>query len=183
MYFVRASNRCSAFWGECPVLSNQGVSPKITPLCVLGPFFYHHLLVTRFSLPTCDFLSLDSSSNEDLLVCPHGASKIRFYPSISLWLRFGLTLPSSRNDLPSDFQWECVGLRPLGCCGRGFKSRSEHGCLYVVLSCVCRGLCDGLITRPEESYRVSVCVWSIKCQYVIEENLSSEESPNKKFFV
>jgi hypothetical protein len=33
-------------------------------------------------------------------------------------------------------------------------------CLYVVLSCVGRGLCDGLITRPEESYRVSVCVWS-----------------------
>jgi hypothetical protein len=31
--------------------------------------------------------------------------------------------------------------------------------LYVVLSCVGRGLCDGLITRPEESYRVSnVCV-------------------------
>jgi hypothetical protein len=27
-------------------------------------------------------------------------------------------------------------------------------CLYVVLSCVGRGLCDGLITRPEES----VCV-------------------------
>jgi hypothetical protein len=33
-------------------------------------------------------------------------------------------------------------------------------CLHVVLSCVGRGLCDGLITRPEESYRVSVCVWS-----------------------
>jgi hypothetical protein len=29
-----------------------------------------------------------------------------------------------------------------------------------VLSCVGRGLCDGLITRPEESYRVSVCVRS-----------------------
>jgi hypothetical protein len=29
-------------------------------------------------------------------------------------------------------------------------------CLYVVLPCVGRGLCDGLITRPEESY--SVCV-------------------------
>jgi hypothetical protein len=27
-------------------------------------------------------------------------------------------------------------------------------CLYVTLSCVGRGLCDGLITRPEESYRV-----------------------------
>jgi hypothetical protein len=32
-------------------------------------------------------------------------------------------------------------------------------CLYVVLSCVGRGLCDGLITRPEESYRVHNCVW------------------------
>jgi integral membrane sensor domain MASE1 len=32
-------------------------------------------------------------------------------------------------------------------------------CLHVVLSCVGRGLCDGLITRPDESYRVfSVCV-------------------------
>jgi hypothetical protein len=28
-------------------------------------------------------------------------------------------------------------------------------CLYVVLSCVGRVLCVGLITRPEESYRVS----------------------------
>jgi hypothetical protein len=27
--------------------------------------------------------------------------------------------------------------------------------LYVVLSCVGIGLCNGLITRPEESYRVS----------------------------
>jgi hypothetical protein len=27
-------------------------------------------------------------------------------------------------------------------------------CLYVVLSCVGRGLYDGLITHPEESYRV-----------------------------
>jgi hypothetical protein len=31
-------------------------------------------------------------------------------------------------------------------------------CLYVVLSCVGRGLCNGLITRPEESYRVSNCM-------------------------
>jgi hypothetical protein len=28
-------------------------------------------------------------------------------------------------------------------------------CLYAVLSCVCRGLCDGLNTRPEEFYHVS----------------------------
>jgi hypothetical protein len=35
-----------------------------------------------------------------------------------------------------------------------------HLCLYVVLSCVGRGLCDGLITRPEQSYSVAVCVCS-----------------------
>jgi hypothetical protein len=28
-------------------------------------------------------------------------------------------------------------------------------CLYIVLSYLGRGLCDGLITRPEESYRMS----------------------------
>jgi hypothetical protein len=32
-------------------------------------------------------------------------------------------------------------------------------CLHVVMSCVDRGLCDGLITRTEESYRVSECMW------------------------
>jgi hypothetical protein len=31
-------------------------------------------------------------------------------------------------------------------------------CLYVVLSCVGKGLCDGLITLLKESYRVSNCV-------------------------
>jgi hypothetical protein len=30
-------------------------------------------------------------------------------------------------------------------------------CLYVVLSCVGTGLCDGPITRLEESYRVYNC--------------------------
>jgi hypothetical protein len=33
-------------------------------------------------------------------------------------------------------------------------------CLYVVLSCVGRGLCGGLITRSEESYCVFLCMWS-----------------------
>jgi hypothetical protein len=32
-------------------------------------------------------------------------------------------------------------------------------CLYVVLSCVGTGLFDGLITRPELSYREYNCVW------------------------
>jgi hypothetical protein len=32
-------------------------------------------------------------------------------------------------------------------------------CLCVVLSCVGTGLCFGLITSPEESYRVSNCMY------------------------
>jgi hypothetical protein len=41
-------------------------------------------------------------------------------------------------------------------------------CLYVVLSCVGRGLRDGPIIRPEESYRVSNSVWL--------RNLNTEEA-------
>jgi hypothetical protein len=45
---------------------------------------------------------------------------------------------------------------PLGYWDRGFECGSTHGYLslffYVVLSCVGRGLCDGLIIRPKESY-------------------------------
>jgi hypothetical protein len=59
---------------------------------------------------------------------------------------------------------------PSGCavCGRlvfGIEgSNPARGmdvcllCLYVVLCCVGRGLCDGLITRPEETCRVSNCM-------------------------
>jgi hypothetical protein len=54
------------------------------------------------------------------------------------------------------------GLRPLGCWDHGFNPAEGMDvcllCLYVVLSCVGRGLCDGLIARPEESNRVSNCV-------------------------
>jgi hypothetical protein len=49
-----------------------------------------------------------------------------------------------------------VGLQPLICWASGFESRRVHGCLSVV-SVVClsgRGLFDGLITLPEESYRL-----------------------------
>jgi hypothetical protein len=48
--------------------------------------------------------------------------------------------------------------RSLGCWDRGFKSHSGHVCLSVVLSCVDRGLCNGLITHPEQFYHVSNCM-------------------------
>jgi hypothetical protein len=48
-----------------------------------------------------------------------------------------------------------------------------------VVSVVClsgRDLCDGLITRPEESYRLCcVCVWS--------RNLKTEEAKTRKWAV
>jgi hypothetical protein len=31
--------------------------------------------------------------------------------------------------------------------------------VFICWSCVGRGLCNGLISRPEESYPVSNCVW------------------------
>jgi hypothetical protein len=54
------------------------------------------------------------------------------------------------------------GLRRRSAAARLLGSRVRiplgHGCLSVVLSCVGRGLCDGLITHPEVSYRVSNCM-------------------------
>jgi hypothetical protein len=49
-----------------------------------------------------------------------------------------------------------VGLRPFACWDCGFESRRGHECLVSCECCVLsgRGLCLGLITRPEESYRV-----------------------------
>jgi hypothetical protein len=46
--------------------------------------------------------------------------------------------------------------------GRGFESCLGHDVillrLYAVLFCVGRGLGNGMITRPEVSYRVSNCM-------------------------
>jgi len=52
------------------------------------------------------------------------------------------------------------GLRTLDYWDRGFESRWGHGCLSLlfVVYCVGSGVCDELITCPEESYRVCVCV-------------------------
>ena len=49
-------------------------------------------------------------------------------------------------------------MQPLERRDRIFESRRGHGCssLVFVVCCVGSGLCDGLITRSEESYCVSV---------------------------
>jgi hypothetical protein len=52
--------------------------------------------------------------------------------------------------------------------GIGFESRSYHGRLSlsfcVVLSYIGRGLCDGLITHPKESYRVLIRLQNLRCE-------------------
>jgi hypothetical protein len=48
-----------------------------------------------------------------------------------------------------------------------------------VLSYVGRGLCDGLITRPEELYRMCQ-LYVIKKIRMVEENFSSEEKSSGK---
>jgi hypothetical protein len=64
---------------------------------------------------------------------------------------------------------------PRGYWDRGFESRSEHGflslCLYVVLSCVGRGIIEGPITRPKESYRVS--------RYITKQPVREGQGPHK----
>ena len=52
-------------------------------------------------------------------------------------------------------QWP-LGLKPLASWDCRFESRRGHGCSLCVECCVLsgRGLCDGLITRPEKSYRL-----------------------------
>jgi hypothetical protein len=48
-------------------------------------------------------------------------------------------------------------------------------CLYVVLSCVGRGLCDGLITHPEESYRV--------CLYTCDQETPKREAKSPSWTI
>jgi hypothetical protein len=58
------------------------------------------------------------------------------------------------------------------CWDRMFESRRGHECLFLVsvMCCGGSGLCDGMITRPEESYRmwsVWVCSWSLDNEEVL----------------
>jgi len=63
---------------------------------------------------------------------------------------------------------KALGLRPLACWDCGFDSRRGHGCVscecYVLSS---RGLCDRLITRPEQSYQTwCVVVYDIETSWM-----------------
>jgi hypothetical protein len=92
-------------------------------------------------------------------------------PNATLKLRYTFEFYNCIIKLVSSFrrsQWPC-GLRHRSAAAWLRGSRVQLPlrawmfvsflCLYVVLSCVGRGLCDGLITCPEESYCASDCVW------------------------
>jgi hypothetical protein len=59
---------------------------------------------------------------------------------------------------PSDRAVKCLGLQPLGCWYYGFRIPPGTWMTVCCKCCVC--LCEGLITHPEESYRVW-CVLSV----------------------
>jgi hypothetical protein len=56
-----------------------------------------------------------------------------------------------------------VGLRPLDCWDGVFKSHWKHGCSFLVFVVFGVGsvLCDGLFTRPEESYRLCLILYDL----------------------
>ena len=61
---------------------------------------------------------------------------------------------------------QVVGLKQLDCRDRGFESHWVHdfSSFAFVVCCVGTGLCDGLTTRSEGSYRMYVCVCDLETQ-------------------
>jgi len=78
-----------------------------------------------------------------------------------------------------------VGPRPLACWDCGFEFRRGHWCLSVVECCVLlgRGLCDGPIPLPEESYRVCVSLSVIRCNinlYIYSEQVEKDQTKKER---
>jgi hypothetical protein len=61
---------------------------------------------------------------------------------------------------PLAVRTQIINLQTLDYWDRGFETLSGHGRSSLVFDvcCVGSGICDMLITRPEESYRLCVCV-------------------------
>ena len=122
-----------------------------------------------------------NSSNFLLRILPSHSllqkGRVFFVCSTITWLIFKHTTPgrlkhlyaavrkkfinthSNKKELtnPGDIAVYGVGLRPLDCWDRAFQYRWGHGySSLVTVVCVLsgRGLCDGPISRPEESYRL-----------------------------
>jgi hypothetical protein len=77
---------------------------------------------------------------------PYVAARSVYIVTVTVWLVAD----------PSDRAVEGVGLRLLACWDCGFESRRRTWMFVCCECCVLsdRGLCEGPITRPEESYRV-----------------------------
>jgi hypothetical protein len=121
---------------------------------------------------TCYVLDDDFDYLPGWELLPFPSHPDRFWGPLNLLFDFYLGLFPGSEDHHSRSQWP-RGLRrrpsSLGRWDHGFESRLRHGCLSswfcIVLSCVGRGLCDGLITRPNKSYQ---CLNKIKTPSVCE---------------
>jgi len=77
-----------------------------------------------------------------------------------LFILFTFLIVGSRSPKPKSVpSLRAVGVLPLDCWDCGFESRWGE---WMAVCCECcvlsgRGLCDGPIARPEESYRLWCC--------------------------
>jgi len=118
--------------------------------------FLSHSCVTFFISPT-DFCH---PNNMRFLVLGQNSRPVLMYITTVSYCRFSVPgTIGSKNRLYYNSTTIPVSARPKACfCGRSlvedceFESCRGHECLSVV------SVCDGPITRPEESYRVW-CVW------------------------
>jgi hypothetical protein len=79
--------------------------------------------------------------------------RIPIFMLLHIIYNINIAVPSSSAD------WSVV-LQLIVCWDRRFESswRREYSYLVFVLCCLGSGLCDGLISRPEKSYRVCLCL-------------------------
>ena len=78
---------------------------------------------------------------------------------MKIWFQWNVKnltrLSSYMKPVPVAVRSKVSGLRPLACSDRGFESHRGGARMFVCCECCVlsgRGLCDELITRPEESY-------------------------------
>jgi hypothetical protein len=118
-------------------------SKNMATHCFRPSFLVRKLRHTTFS--RCCFTFLSHTLSQAL----RGESPSINHRSHGAALRFVPFLEQSNN-----ISWRFQ--RPLHCWDCGFESHRGHGCLSLVsgVCCAGRGLCVGLITLPEDPYRV-----------------------------
>ena len=124
-------------------IENQHISISVPPLMTFTSHWKRHCLHTNYIW--IFFMNISLIFN--LLSSFHDAYNLKMKRRFNVCQSFHIAGPSGRAGLG-------VHLRSLACWDCGFES---HRGAWMFVCCECcvlsgRGLCDELITRPEESY-------------------------------